>query len=261
MDLGLDGKVAVVCASTSGLGAASARALAREGARVVVTGRSEDKGHELVRQISAEAGHAVFQRADYLDEDAPALIVQKAILEFGSVDIAVLNGPGPHPGGPENIEPTDAISAITTLVEPHIRLLQLILPSMREAGWGRIIAIGSTAVEIPSMTLTASSMGRGALAAYLKALATKEATKGITVNMVHPGLMDTARIVRLDEDAAKKEGISVDKVRARREATLPMGRLGSPEEYGDVVAFLASQRASYVTGTAVRVDGGMTPIL
>ena len=253
MDLGLTGKVALVLGSTAGLGRASAEALASEGAHVVVVGRRAELVDALVESLPSAAGVV----ADVTDPDAPALLVNRAREQFGEVDIVVLNGGGPPPGAGDSFTAEAAQAAFDLLLKQHISLVGAVLPGMRQRGWGRILAVGSSGVQQPIPTLTASNVGRAALAAYLKTLACTVAGDGVTVNMVLPGRIDTDRVAQLDRAAAERTGRTPEDARAASEAAIPTGRYGEPAEFGAVVAFLASQQAGYVTGEQVRVDGGL----
>ena len=253
MDLGLTGKVALVLGSTAGLGRASAEALADEGAHVVVVGRRAELVDALAESLPSAAGVV----ADVTAPDAPSLLVNRAREQFGEVDIVVLNGGGPPPGAADSFTAEAAQAAFDLLLKQHISLVGEVLPGMRQRGWGRIVAIGSSGVRQPIPALTASNVGRAALAAYLKTLAGAVAADGVTVNMVLPGRIDTDRVAQLDRAAAERTGATPDAARAASEATIPAGRYGDPAELGSVVAFLASQRAAYLTGEQVRVDGGL----
>ena len=200
MDTGLQGKTALVPASSSGIGLAIARSLAAEGANVVPAGRRGD----LVRAEAEQVTMAVHQ-----------LLVQ------------------------------------------HLRLTSLVLPGMRERGWGRVVAVGSSGVQQPFAGLALSNMGRAGLVGYLKTLAGEVAADGVTVNMVLPGRIDTDRVGMLDQAAAERSARTADAVRAQSESSIPAGRCGRPEEFAAVVTFLASSAASYVTGEQVRCDGSL----
>ena len=253
MDLGLSGRCAVVCASTGGLGEAIARALAAEGADVVVSGRRGDRAKEIAAELPSALGVEV----DLTAPDGPAALVAAAREAFGEVDVLVLNGPGPKPGPAAGVDDAGLDSAADTLLRPQLRLLSLTLPGMRERGWGRVLAVGSSGVAAPLPNLALSNLGRSALAGYLKTLAAEVAPQGVTVNLLLPGRIATDRVAFLDEAAASKAGTSVDDVVAKSRATIPAGRYGEPAEFGAAAAFLCSAPASYVTGTALRVDGGL----
>ena len=253
MELGLTGKSALVLGSTAGLGRASAEALAAEGASVVVVGRRRELVDELASSLPAAAGVV----ADLTEPDAPQRIAAAAREAFGRVDVLVLNGGGPPPGTADQFDVEAAQAAVDLLLKQHVALVTELLPAMREAGWGRIVAVGSSGVQQPIPTLTASNVGRAALAAYLKTLAGAVAKDGVTVNMVLPGRIDTDRVAQLDRAAAESTGTTPGEARASSEALIPAGRYGRPAEFAAVVAFLAGEPAAYVTGEQVRVDGGL----
>jgi 3-oxoacyl-[acyl-carrier protein] reductase len=253
MELGLTGKVAVVLGSTSGLGRASAEALSSEGARVVVVGRRQ----ELVDQAAGSLPSAIGVVADIGEPGAPGRIAAAAHEAFGRIDVLVLNGGGPTPGTAPDLTADGARAATELLLAPHVAMVQEVLPAMREAGWGRIVAIGSSGVQQPIPTLTSSNVGRAALAAYLKTLAGAVARDGVTVNMVLPGRIDTDRVASLDAAAAERTGTDAGQVRESSEAAIPAGRYGAPAEFAAVVAFLAGEPAAYVTGEQMRCDGGL----
>ncbi|RJQ76650.1 SDR family oxidoreductase [Pseudonocardiaceae bacterium YIM PH 21723] len=253
MDLGLTGRTALVCASTGGLGEAVARALAAEGANVVVSGRRGDRAKE----IAAELPHAVGVEVDLTAEDGPAQLVAAATEAFGPPDILVLNGPGPKPGPAADIGVEDAGTALNALVNQQIRLVSALLPGMRERGWGRILAIGSSGVAAPIPNLALSNLGRAALAGYLKTLAGEVAADGVTVNLLLPGRIATDRTAALDQANATRTGREVTEVQRQSAATIPAGRYGTPDEFAAAAAFLCGSPASYITGTALRCDGGL----
>lgn len=257
MDLGLTGKTALVCASTSGLGRATAAALAADGATVVITGRSEDR----VAQIAAELPGAVGVACDLVAAGGVDELIEATRAAVGDPDVLVLNGPGPAPGPARTIDAGDVDDAVATLVQPQVGLIRAFLPAMVERGWGRILSIGSTSVEAPIANLALSNLGRAALAGYLKTLATEVAGQGVTVNSLLPGKVATPRARQIDEATAARTGRSVTEIEAELAAAIPAGRYGDPDEFGAVAAFLCSVPAAYVTGTAVRCDGGLVPTL
>ncbi|MGW0285887.1 SDR family oxidoreductase [Streptomyces sp. NPDC003236] len=257
MDLGIRGRVAIVCASTAGLGEATARALAAEGARVVVCGRRGD----VAKEIAAQLPEAIGVEIDLVAPDGPARLVAATEEAFGPADIVVLNSPGPPPGGSQDIGDADIVAAMESLVLPHQRLVSLVLPGMRERGWGRVLSLASIGVVTPIPSLALSNIGRAALGGYLKTLATEVAGDGVTVNMLLPGRIETARTVQMNTYRAAREGIGVEEFAARAQAAIPARRYGQPDEFGAVAAFLCSEAASYVTGTALRCDGGAVPSL
>jgi 3-oxoacyl-[acyl-carrier protein] reductase len=253
MDTGLKGRTAVVPGASSGLGLAVARALAAEGANVVLGGRRGD----LVRSEAEKLPSAVGVEIDLTDPGATDALVGAALDHFGPIDVLVLNGGGPPPGLAVDFTPEQLADAVALLVQPHQRLVRSVLPGMRGRGFGRIVAIGSSGVQAPLERLVASNAARAALAGYLKTLATEVAADGVTVNMVLPGRIATDRTTSIDKATAERTGTTPDEARARAESTIPAGRYGTPEEFAAVVTFLASAAASYVTGEQIRCDGGL----
>jgi 3-oxoacyl-[acyl-carrier protein] reductase len=243
---------ALVLGGSSGLGRASAIALAAAGSRVVITSRDADRATAAAAVIGPDVAGIALDLAD------PAALqgALSSLVELG-VDQVVLNSGGPAPATASELEPDALRSALDQLLFAHIAVVRALLPGMLDAGWGRIVGIGSSGVQSPIPTLAASNIGRAALAAYLKSLAGDVASRGVTVNMVLPGRIATARVASLDQAAAERSGSSADAVAAASAARIPVGRYGAPAEFGAAVAFLASDAASYVTGEQLRVDGGM----
>lgn len=249
MDFGLRGKTALVCASTAGLGRGAAEALAAEGARVVITGRHLDVAREIAETLPGSEAVAL----DVTHDGAAEKLAAEAVTALEApIDIVVLNGPGPKPGAASEISSQDAAEAIRTLLLFQQELVAATLPRMLENGWGRIVAVGSSSIIEPIPGLALSSTGRAALAAYLKTLAGEVAAQGVTVNMVLPGRIDTDRVRELDNLACGHDPDAP----AKTKAAIPAGRYGTIEEFGALVAFLCSEQAGYITGTAPRVDGG-----
>ncbi|MFI5662402.1 SDR family oxidoreductase [Streptomyces sp. NPDC051684] len=253
MDLAMRGRVALVAASTGGLGRAVAEALAAEGARVVVSGRRGEEAAGIAAALPDAVGVAV----DLATPEGPQRLVDAAHEAFGPPDIVVLNGPGPPPGAAADTGGDAYTAAFETLFLAGQRLVELTLPAMRAQGWGRVLAIGSSGVAAPLPGLAASNAGRAALAAHLKTLAAEVAADGVTVNLLLPGRIGTARVAELDAAKAARLGSTPEEVAAQSRATIPAGRYGEPHEFGAAAAFLCSAPASYVTGTALRVDGGL----
>lgn len=254
MDLGVAGRTALVCASTAGLGRATAEALAAEGVRVVISGRRP----EVAGQIAAGLAGAVAVPCDVTEPRAADRLAEQAEQALGApIDIVVLNGPGPKPAAAQDISAGDIRQAVETLLVFQQQLVERVLPGMRRRGWGRILAIGSSSVVEPIAGLALSTIGRSALAAYLKTLATEVAADGVTVNMVLPGRIDTDRVRSLDASRAERQGSTPQQVAEENAADIPARRYGTPAEFGAVAAFLCSAQAGYVTGAAVRCDGGM----
>ena len=253
METGLKGKNVLVPGASSGIGLAVARAMAAEGANVVLGGAARGSGPGG----SCAAGSAVGIGIDLTDDGAPSALVEAAVEAFGPIDVLILNSGGPPPGGAADVSAEQALEAVHQLLLQHMRLTALVLPGMRERGWGRVVAVGSSGVQQPLPNLALSNIGRAGLAGYLKTLAAEVAKDGVTVNMVLPGRIDTDRVGSLDAAAAKRTGRSPEETRAASEASIPAGRYGKPEEFAAVVAFLASGPASYVTGEQIRCDGGL----
>jgi 3-oxoacyl-[acyl-carrier protein] reductase len=245
MDLGLQGKRAAVAAASAGLGLGAARALAAEGVQVAICGRDRAK----VDAAAAEIG-GVGLVADMADTDQATGFVEEAAERLGGViDIVVANAGGP-PGG--NFASTDLDAYRTALdlnLLSSIALCQAAVPPMQAQGWGRVVAITSIGVRQPPPYLMASATARAGLTAFLKVLATEVAPDGVTVNSVQPGMHDTDRVRQLHGDVSPEDA-------ARG---IPVGRLGDPDDFGSIVAFLCSPQAGFVAGTSLLVDGGAFP--
>jgi 3-oxoacyl-[acyl-carrier protein] reductase len=253
MDLGLSGRTALVCASTGGIGEAIARALAAEGASTVVCGR---RGHRA-RQIAAELPSAVGVEADLLADDGPAELLRATAAAFGAPDILVLNGPGPEPALAAAVVVGGAAAPPPMTLLRHIALVSGALPAMRERGWGRILAVGSSGITAPLPNLALSNLGRAALAGYLKTLAAEVAAYGITVNLLLPGRIETDRTAVVDAANARRSGCTVADIKRASMAAIPARRYGRPAEFAAAAAFLCGAPASYITGIALRCDGGL----
>ncbi|WP_206244300.1 SDR family oxidoreductase [Novosphingobium terrae] len=246
MDLGLAGKVALVLGASRGLGAASARALAAEGAQV----------HAISRSGSVEDGALQGFAADLsIPQGVDALLSH--IAAIGRVDVLVANTGGPRRGTAQGVPGSEWLAVFQALAVSQFRIADAVLPGMVKRGWGRIITIGSSGIEQPIPDLALSNAVRGSVAGWSKTLAAEVAKHGVTVNMVLPGRIDTDRLREGDASKARGSGLDLEHVQAASRAGIPAGRYGKPDEFGAVVAFLASVQASYVTGSMVRVDGGL----
>lgn len=253
MDFGIEGRTALVLGSTGGLGRAAAQCLAAEQAKVVVTGRRGEQARDIAAAWPGSRGVEV----DLTEPDSVRRLLAEVTEHVGPVDILVLNSPGPPPAPATELDELQIGTALQTLLLRQVELVRAVLPGMRERGWGRIVGIGSSGIQSPLPNLALSNTGRAALAAYLKTLAAETAADGVTVNMVLPGRIATDRVASLDQAAAERRGIGADEVARQSAATIPAGRYGQPDEFGVAVAFLASDRAGYITGVQLRVDGGL----
>ena len=250
MDLGIAGRTALVLAGGGGLGSAIARELAAEGARVAVAGRTEEKSAAVVDAIVAAGGTAWATPAwDLADLDA----VEGRITEIES---ALNTTGGPPPGSAAGHSAQVWQAQFTAMVLSVISITDRVLPGMTERGWGRIVTSTSSGAIVPIPHLGLSNTLRSSLLGWSKTLAGEVARHGVTVNVVVPGRIETERTAALDAAKAGREGITVEEVRAASTAAIPAGRYGTPREYGQAVAFLASEAASYITGSILRVDGG-----
>ncbi len=245
MDLGIQGRVALVGGATQGIGRAVAQALVEEGVRVVITARD----HERTRGVASEIGAAAGFAWDSADLDAAPAMVARVCDEVGPVDILVTNTGGPPTGSdPLGFSTEQWEAAHRTLLLAPMALLGLVLPGMRERRWGRVVGIASTSVREPIPSLMLSNAERSAALAAFKTLARQVAGDGVTINTLVTGLIATERAVSMAG--------SMQAAQERAAQTIPAGRLGRPEEMGWAAAFLCSARASFITGTALAVDGG-----
>ena len=262
MQTGLSGKCAIVCAASKGLGRASALSLAREGARVVMCARTAGPLEASAAAIREATGALVVPIvADVGCADDVARLLDQSAAALGAIDILVTNTGGPKSGPFETLSDEDWTTSIDSLLLSVVRLCRGVIPHMRRRGGGRILNVTSVSVKQPIDGLALSNALRAAVTGLSKSLANELAADNILVNCVAPGYTRTDRVVELAEAAALREGITADAVQRRTEAQIPLRRLGTPEEFGDVVAFLASDRASYITGTTLQVDGGFVKSL
>ncbi|HEX8506672.1 MAG TPA: SDR family oxidoreductase [Hymenobacter sp.] len=257
MDLGLKGKVSLVAAASKGLGRAVAEELAAEGAALVLCARGEEALQETCAAIEKSTGGAVLGvAADVANPADVARVVQAARDRFGRIDVLVTNAGGPPAGTFDTLSAEQWDAATRLLLSSVVELTRAVLPGMKERGWGRILNVTSISVKQPVANLMLSNSLRAAVTGMARTLATEVAPFGVTVNNILPGYTRTERVVGLAEATAAKEGISADAATARWEAEIPMRRLGEPREFAALAAFLCSERASYITGTSVPVDGG-----
>ena len=257
MDLGLNGKVAIVGGSSRGLGKATALAMAAEGAIVVICARNEKTladAHAEISKVGSGKVHTVVM--DMSEREDVTRLVKETIDMFGKVDILVNNAGGPPSGSPLDITESQWQGAINQNLLSIVRLSRAVVPYMKGARWGRIVNILSTSVKQPVDGLLLSNAVRLAVVGFAKTLSDEVAPYGITVNNILPGSILTDRIKELDLSRSEQKGISLDDALLQRASSIPMGRIGKPEEFGSVACFLASERASYITGVSIQVDGG-----
>jgi 3-oxoacyl-[acyl-carrier protein] reductase len=246
VDLGLRNRVAIVAASSQGLGKAVALGLAREGAKLALCARTEATLTTTAEEIYAATGAEVLTRAlDVTKQQAVSDFVAETVKEYGRLDICVANAGGP---------PSKSFAETTS--EDWHRAKE-VLPVMQQRRWGRFIAITSMTVKQPVDGLILSNAVRAGVSGLVKSLANEYGPYNVLVNNVCPGYTATARLMELAERLAEAQGVTPQEVEARWSAQTPLGRVGRPEEFADVVVWLASERSSYVTGVSIQVDGGI----
>ncbi len=261
MDLGLAGKTAVVLGSTSGLGLAVARALLLEGARVAISGRDAGRLRRAEGELATQRERVFAEVLDVRQRAALEAHVRRVVERFGPVDVLVTNSGGPPHATALEVDDAGLDAAFELLVRPAIHAVQAVLPDMRARRWGRIVGLTSLSVRQPIPSLVYSNLMRSGLTAYFKSLASEVAQDGVLVNTVCTGYFDTERLEELFAANAAKRGTSVETERAQTNARIPLGRLGDPREFGDFVAFLCSERCSYLVGAALPYDGGLNSAL
>jgi 3-oxoacyl-[acyl-carrier protein] reductase len=260
MDLGLRGKTAIVAAASQGLGRGVAKALAAEGASVVMFSRNEaaiQSAADEVQAAAGQGGRVLGVAADVTRTADLERLVKTTGDTLGGVDILFNNAGGPKPGMFDTLTDDDWQGAFELNLMSAIRLTRLCLPSMRAKHWGRVITSTSSSVKQPLPTLMLSNAVRSATTAWSKTLSDQVAPDGITVNTLAPGRIETERILQIDSDIAQRTGRSRQEVERDALATIPLRRYGRPEEFGAAAAFLASEQAAYITGVTLLVDGGL----
>jgi 3-oxoacyl-[acyl-carrier protein] reductase len=249
MDLGLKNKIAFVAASSQGLGKAVAMELSKEGAKVIINGRKKETLGKTKQEIEQQTNGEVLALAGDLSVAGDRKqIIDDALKAFGSIDILVTNTGGPPSGKFEQFTEEDWDNAYKTLLASAVGLINGFLPGMKEKHWGRIIAITSQAVKQPVNNLILSNSVRASVAGLIKTLSNEVAQYGVTVNNVMPGYTETDRLKHLTESNPSFESSA--------KAEIPLGRFGKPDEFAAAVTFLASERASFITGVSLAVDGG-----
>ncbi len=259
MDLGLRGKVALVAASSGGLGLATARVLLEEGASVVICGRDEERLDQTLAELQSEFGerHVMGESADVANKIDIVRLVALTVKQFGKLDIVVTNAGGPPAG---NFDTTDLDAwdrGIQLTLMSAVRLIHAALPHLRKSDAASILTVTSVSVKQPVNNLLLSNALRPAVVGLTKSLAQELGPEGIRVNSILPGTTHTSRIDYLMQSRADAAGTSIDEQFAQQAAAIPLQRIGRPEEFGRVAAFLVSPAASYVTGESILVDGGM----
>jgi 3-oxoacyl-[acyl-carrier protein] reductase len=253
VNLGLEDKVALVCGSSRGLGRAVAGELAAEGASLALCARDAEQLTAAARELGPEV---LAIPADLAVPGEPTRVVEATLERFGRLDVLVSNTGGPPAGTHDTLSLEDWDRATSLLLRSTVELVAAALPGMKERGWGRILAVTSVAVKQPVDNLMLSNSLRAAVTGYAMTLAREVAKDGVTVNTILPGYTNTERVVELNEANARREGVDPTEIKARLEASIPMGRLAEPAEFAALAAFLVSERAAYITGGAFAVDGG-----
>jgi len=259
VDLGLKGKTALVVAASKGMGKASAMGLAQEGARVAMCARGEADLKAAAEEVRQKTGAEVLAvPADASKLEDITRVVGEVKGKWGGVDVLVANVGGPPPGPFDQMTDEQWKAAFEQVHLSTVRFIRAVLPDMKRKKWGRILAIQSSSVKQPVEGLVLSNGIRPAIAGMFKTLAGEVAKDGVTVNLVLPGRIMTDRFMGHQKDLAERAGKTLEAWMAERStADIPMGRIGTPEEFASMVVFLASERASYITGTVAQVDGGL----
>jgi len=257
MDLGLRGRTALVAAASKGLGRAIAQELAAEGASVAICARDEAALAQAGREIAESTGAPVLAKAaDVAKRDDVAAFVDAALARFGRVDILVTNSGGPPSGSFDTLDAAAWQKATELTLFAPIEFARRLLPGMRERRWGRILNVTSIAVKQPIDGLMLSNSLRAAVTGWARTLANEVARSGVTVNNLMPGYTTTERVIELADATAERQGITREQAMANMVRDIPAGRMAEPREIAALAAFLISERAAYITGTSIPVDGG-----
>ena len=263
MDLGLEGKVAVVMASSKGLGKAVALEFAREGAIVIISSRHQEDldraGREIKQQVPEADVHS--KVCDMSKEEDITSFFNSVFDDFGRVDVLVNNTGGPKPGGFDDVEDRDWYLSFEQNLLAYIRTSRAVLPYMKEQPFGRIINVSSSSTKEVLDGLILSNTFRAGMVGFAKTLAREVAKDNILVNTIGPGRIQTDRITELDQIEADKQQLPIEKFAEQKQAQLPIGRYGQPAEFAKIVVFLASSANSYMTGQSLVVEGGLLKAL
>lgn len=251
-------QTALLLGGNKGLGLGVAEALSRRGVNVALVGRDKVAMRAAEERLGTHAGSVTSFTCDLTDAASVTRMMENVDNAIGSIDILLLNGGGPAPIAASRYDKSYWNTQIRSMFLSQIEIAAHYLPAMRKRHFGRIIAVSSTSIREPIPNLAASNALRSALAGWAKTLATEVAGDGVTVNVVMPGRFATERTTRLDELDAAERGVDPAVIAAESQREIPVGRYGTPEEFGEVVAFLASEAASYVNGVALPIDGGLS---
>lgn len=256
MDLGLAGKVALVCGASTGIGFAVADELGANGATLVICARDRQRLEAARARLAPTTGDVIAVPGDLSTDEGVSAVTTQALATYGRVDVLVTNTGGPKPGPADTHDWAVWEAAVALLLKSVVELTRAVLPGMRERGWGRVVAITSMAVKQPVDNLVLSNSVRAAVTGYCRTLANEVASQGVTVNTVLPGYTNTDRLGDLARATSERSGKPITEIRAQWTREVPAARIGEPREIAAVVAFLASTRASYVTGQSIAADGG-----
>lgn len=258
MDLHLKDKIALVAASSRGLGYAASLGLAKEGCKVAINGRNAEKINAAAKQITSETGTQVLDLAgDVSSPDVPEALVQQTVDAFGGLDILITNASGPLPGSIDSLDEAAWQNGIDLSFMSHVRLIKSALPYLRKSDSASILTVTSLTVRQPIPNLLISNSIRNATIGLTKSLALELGKEGIRVNSIIPGWTETERVTVLLTDRAARNQTSVEEEKRRQAAEIPLGRMGKPEEFANTAVFLVSPAASYITGSMFTVDGGV----
>jgi 3-oxoacyl-[acyl-carrier protein] reductase len=258
MNFGLKGKVAIIGGSSKGLGKACAVAIAKEGASIVICSNDNTSLKETKKEIESLGVRVLDLEVDMSLESDNEKIIRETVSEFGRIDILVNNSGGPKPGTFFSLSPDDWDEAYNSVLKYNVRMIKGCIPYMEKTGWGRIINITSLAVKEPAQTLVLSNVFRAGVVSLAKSLSKDLISKGITINNICPGAFKTDRAKELLQKRADESGLTVEEIEEQTVRNFPQKRYQHPEELGDLVCFLVSERAASLTGTTIQIDGGIS---